>query len=46
MHLAYILLPSLLFGYLVMGLIWPWSVIELGNPFRALTYFSTFFEKP
>jgi hypothetical protein len=45
-HLAYILLPSLLFGYLVMGLIWPWSVIELGNPFRALTYFSTFFEKP
>ena len=45
-HLAYVLLPSLLFGYLVMGLIWPWSVIEPGNPFRALTYFSAFFEKP
>src|SRR5690242_5665653 len=45
-HLAYMLLPSLLFGYLVMGLIWPWSVIEPGNPFRALTYFSAFFEKP
>src|ERR1700744_4420416 len=26
-HLAYILLPSLLFGYLVMGLIWPWSIM-------------------
>ena len=40
------LLPSLVFGYLIMGLIWPWSVIEPGNPFRALTYFSSFFEKP
>jgi hypothetical protein len=29
-----------------MGLIWPWSVIEPGNPFRALVYFSAFFEKP
>ncbi|HVX75878.1 MAG TPA: glycosyltransferase family 39 protein [Bradyrhizobium sp.] len=45
-YLAYMLLPSLLFGYLVMGLIWPWSVIEPGNPFRALIYFSAFFEKP
>ncbi|SDS59361.1 glycosyltransferase family 39 protein [Bradyrhizobium canariense] len=45
-HVAYVLLPSLIFGYLVMGLIWPWSVIEPANPFRALTYFSTFFEKP
>lgn len=45
-HVLYLLLPSLLFGYLIMGLIWPWSVIELANPFRALTYFSSFFEKP
>ncbi|WP_213771188.1 glycosyltransferase family 39 protein [Bradyrhizobium sp. dw_78] len=45
-HVAYMLLPGLVFGYLVMGLIWPWSVIEPANPFRALTYFSTFFEKP
>jgi hypothetical protein len=45
-HVAYVLLPGLVLGYLIMGLIWPWSVIEPGNPFRALTYFSTFFEKP
>src|ERR1700761_2759245 len=45
-HVAYVLLPSLILGYLIMGLIWPWSVIQPGNPFRALTYFSTFFEKP
>src|SRR6201996_8742488 len=45
-HVAYVLLPSLLLGYLIMGLIWPWSVIQPGNPFRAMTYFSTFFEKP
>ena len=45
-HVLYILLPGLVLGYLVMGLIWPWSIIELGNPFHALTYFSHFFEKP
>jgi hypothetical protein len=45
-HVLYVLLPSLVLGYLIMGLIWPWSVIAAGNPFRALTYFSSFFEKP
>ena len=45
-HLLYTLLPGLVLGYLIMGLIWPWSIIELGNPFHALTYFSHFFEKP
>ena len=40
------LLPGLLLGYLVMGLIWPWSIIDPTNPFKALTYFSHFFEKP
>jgi hypothetical protein len=45
-HVVYMLLPGLLLGYLVMGLIWPWSIMEPGNPFRALTYFSYFFEKP
>ena len=40
------LLPGLVLGYLVMGLIWPWSIMEPGNPFEALTYFSHFFEKP
>src|SRR6201991_3158726 len=45
-HVLYVLLPGLAFGYLVMGLIWPWSIMEPGNPFQALTYFSHFFEKP
>ena len=45
-HVGYVLLPGLVLGYLIMGLIWPWSIIEPGNPFRALTYFSHFFEKP
>src|ERR1051326_6828468 len=46
LHAAYALLPGLILGYLVMGLIWPWSIMEADNPFRALTYFSHFFEKP
>lgn len=45
-HVLYVLLPGLLLGYLVMGLIWPWSIIDVTNPFKALTYFSHFFEKP
>src|ERR1700710_474066 len=45
-HVLVVLLPGLVLGYLVMGLIWPWSIMEPGNPFRALTYFSYFFEKP
>ena len=45
-HWLHVLLPGLILGYLVMGLIWPWSIMEPGNPFRALTYFSSFFEKP
>jgi Dolichyl-phosphate-mannose-protein mannosyltransferase len=45
-HVVYVLLPGLVLGYLVMGLIWPWSIMELDNPFHALTYFSHFFEKP
>ncbi|QWG21864.1 glycosyltransferase family 39 protein [Bradyrhizobium sediminis] len=45
-HVMYMLLPGLVLGYLVMGLIWPWSIMEPGNPFQALTYFSNFFEKP
>lgn len=40
------LLPGVLVGYIVMGLIWPWSVVAPLNPFRALIYFSHFFEKP
>jgi hypothetical protein len=45
-HVLYVLLPGLILGYLVMGLIWPWSIMEPANPFHALTYFSHFFEKP
>ena len=45
-HVVYVLMPGLVLGYLVMGLIWPWSIMEPGNPFHALTYFSHFFEKP
>jgi hypothetical protein len=45
-HVAYVLMPGLVLGYLVMGLIWPWSIMEPANPFHALTYFSHFFEKP
>src|SRR6476620_9586161 len=45
-HVVYVLVPGLAFGYLVMGLMWPWSIMEPGHPFEALTYFSHFFEKP
>src|SRR6201999_886526 len=40
MHVAYVLMPGLVLGYLIMGLIWPWSIIHFDNPFHALTYFS------
>ncbi|UGY01797.1 glycosyltransferase family 39 protein [Bradyrhizobium quebecense] len=45
-HVIYVLLPGLALGYLVMGLIWPWSIMEPGHPLEAVTYFSHFFEKP
>jgi hypothetical protein len=45
-HVVYVLLPGLVLGYLIMGLMWPWSIMEPGHPFQALTYFSHFFEKP
>jgi hypothetical protein len=45
-RVLYMLLPGLVIGYLIMGLIWPWSIIEPENPFLALTYFSHFFERP
>src|SRR5436190_4468598 len=45
-HVTYVLLPGLVLGYLLMGLVWPWSIMEPGHPFQALTYFSHFFEKP
>ena len=40
------LAPAALLAYAVTGMLWPWAVLEPLNPLRALTYFSTFFEKP
>ena len=40
------LLPGLLLGYAAMALVWPWGAAEPLNPFRALQYFSRFFEEP
>ncbi len=40
------LAPGLVLAYLVMGLVWPWAVIDPLNPLRSLEYFSVFFEKP
>ena len=39
-------LPGVVLAYLVMGLVWPWSVVAPLNPFHAVEYFSNFFEKP
>ena len=41
-----ILLPGLLLAYVIMAVVWPWSVQEPLNPLRAVSYFSEFFEKP
>jgi len=40
------LLPVAVLAYAVMALVWPWSVTAFFNPFRAVVYFSSFFEKP
>lgn len=45
-RMTYALVPGLVFGYLLMALMWPWSVLDPLNPFRAVAYFSHFFEKP
>jgi len=39
-------IPAAILAYLLMGLVWPWSVASPLNPFRAVEYFSNFFEKP
>ena len=39
-------IPGAILAYLVMGLVWPWAVVSPLNPFRAVEYFSNFFEKP
>jgi hypothetical protein len=39
-------IPAAILAYLVMGLVWPWSVVSPLHPFHAVEYFSNFFEKP
>jgi len=39
-------IPAAILAYLIMGLVWPWCVLAPLNPFRAVEYFSNFFEKP
>jgi hypothetical protein len=45
-RMALRLIPAAILAYAVMALIWPWSVADPLNPFRAVVYFSSFFEKP
>jgi len=40
------MLPALALGYLMMGLLWPWSITSPLNPIYATEYFDKFFEKP
>ncbi len=34
------------FAYFVLGVVWPWAVVEPLNPIRALEYYSHFWEVP
>src|SRR4029434_1913172 len=45
-HVVYVLLPGLVVRYLIMALVWPWSIMEADPRFNALTRVSHFFEKP
>jgi hypothetical protein len=45
-HFIWMLLPALPLAYLIMGLLWPWSILAPLNPLRAAEYFDKFFEKP
>jgi hypothetical protein len=40
------LLPAVVIAYATMALVWPWGVVDPLNPFRAVAYFSHFFELP
>jgi hypothetical protein len=43
---ALMLVPAAIIAYATMALVWPWGAIDPFNPFRAIEYFSHFFEKP
>src|SRR5450631_125084 len=45
-HFVLALLPALPLAYLIMGLLWPWSILAPLNPLRAAEYFDKFFETP
>jgi hypothetical protein len=40
------LVPGMLLAYVVMALVWPWAAVDPLNLFRAIEYFSHFFEAP
>ncbi|MGE0563159.1 MAG: ArnT family glycosyltransferase [Pseudolabrys sp.] len=40
------LLPALPLGIVIMGLLWPWSMLSPFNVFKSIDYFRHFFEKP
>jgi Dolichyl-phosphate-mannose-protein mannosyltransferase len=40
------MLLALPLAYIVMGIIWPWSVLSPLNPIRAVEYYSHFWENP
>jgi hypothetical protein len=40
------MVPGVLSGYLIMAVLWPWSVRSPLNPLYAAEYFDTFFERP
>ena len=39
-------IPALVLAYVIMAVLWPWSVLKPFNPLYAALYFDTFFEKP
>ena len=39
-------IPALVLAYVIMAVLWPWSVLKPFNPVYAALYFDTFFEKP
>jgi hypothetical protein len=43
---ALAMLPCAALAYALMALVWPWGAVDPLNPFRALRYFSRFFEEP
>ena len=44
-HVVYVLLPGLVFGYLIMGLVWPWSIMEAGPSLQGADLFLALLRK-